>query len=463
LCLHEENRNVKKDRLPAVAYADAPERYREIIARVKKFRGPLAAKKLVRFEATLVDEEFAARQLNDTRYAGVAAADYIGLLYGGRNDADGRQRVSTLTGGLTAALRGQWKLNQILGIDGEKNRTDHRQHAVDAIVAACTNMGTVKALQTAAGQAWQQGRPRGLPQIDPPWKGLLDEARRSVLSILVSHRQNRSLNGPLHADTNYALTKGGGREGKSKVRKPLSGLTATEINGEAIIDDVVRRIVQAKYAELRSQLGANKKPSELFNSPENHPFLQNRDGSRTPIHSVRVWAGEKATAVRMGEPTRNVAATQGSNYCSRILAVVDDAGNEIGWTDQLVSRLEAMRNRDGRPVNPLERFTLFVHEFLLMPDQVGDWQLYRVLSLSDGDIEVRLHYDGRTSDEVKKVKQRVRIRSGALIERRFRKVSVSPTGLLTDTLTSEEIDLNTLAKWTPLKQTPKKGRTKKER
>ena len=463
LCLHEENRHMKRDRLPAVAYADAPDRYRDILARVKQFRGPAAAKKLARFQALQVDEEFAARQLNDTRYAAVAAADYIGLLYGGRNDADGRQRVSTLTGGLTAALRGQWRLNQIIGMYDEKNRADHRHHAVDAVVAACTDMGTVTSLQTAAATAWQVGHPRGLPQIDPPWSGLLDETRHSVLSIIVSHRQDRRLNGPLHADSNYALGKGEDI-GKAKIRKPLATLSVTEINSEdAIVDPVVRRLVQAKYAELKEQFGASKLPKEVFNSPESHPTIPNHDGTSTPIHSVRLWSEKKAFPARRGDLTRNVAATPGSNFSSRILAVLDDEGQEIGWTDQPVSRLDAMRARNQMQVDPLERFTLFTHEFILMPDSEGEWQLYRVLNLSHGDIEVRLHTDGRTRDEVKKAKQRVRIGSTVLLEKRFRKVSVSPAGIITDALNDEQIDLKSLEKWSPPKQTLKKGRKRKDR
>ena len=460
LCLHEENRNVKRDRLPAVAYADNHARYQEILARVKGFRGPAAAKKLARFQALKVDEGFAARQLNDTRYSAVAAADYLALLYGGREDADGRQRVSTLTGGLTAALRGQWKLNQILGAGVEKNRADHRQHAVDAIVAACTDVGTVSALQTAAAQAWQNGKPRGLPEIDPPWDGLPKEARDSVLSILVSHRQNRRLNGPLHADTNYGLGDDGGKK-KSKVRRPLADLAEVEIESDSIVDDVVRQIVRAKYAELKQQLGTNK-PEELFNSPENHPSLLNHDGSRTPIHSVRVWVGTKAAfAVRAGDPTRSCAATAGSNFCTRILAVMDSEGNEIGWTDQPVSRLEAMRTRNEPCPDPRERFTLFIHEFVVMPDAEGICQLYRVASISEHDIELRLHCDGRISKEIQRSGQRCRIRSKVLPQGRFRKASVSPAGLLTDALTGEEINLSTLAMLSPPKQTCRKARKRK--
>src|SRR5581483_9836181 len=66
LCFHEENRHVKRDRLPAIAYADNPARYMEILARVKKFKGPAAAKKLKRFTEREVPSDFASRQLNET-------------------------------------------------------------------------------------------------------------------------------------------------------------------------------------------------------------------------------------------------------------------------------------------------------------------------------------------------------------------------------------------------------------
>lgn len=460
LCLHEENRHVKRDRLPAIAYADNPRRYAEILERVKKFKGTAATKKLARFMDREVPADFSSRQLNETRYMSVAAADYLALLFGGRVDSEGRQRVYALTGGLTSILRGQWKLNQILGIADEKNRADHRQHAVDAIVIACTHMGTVAKLESAAEDAWRRGSPRAFPEIDPPWPGFFDDARRAVLSVIVSHRQDRRLNGPLHADTNYAPPILENGKAKTKVRKLLEQLSEGEIAGDAIVDEIVRKLVQSKFAELKQRLGASKKAKDVFASLENHPRIPNRDGTFTPIHSVRVWVKAKPFAVNVGQKTRFVAATGGSNFCTRILAVEDEQGNEVGWTDELISRRDAMRMRNRRARHQNERFTLFIHEHVLMADNEGKWQVYRVVNLSEGDIEIRLHHDGRTSDELKKAKERVRIGSGALARRCFRKIAVSPTGQITDAVTNEAIDLSRLAKPLPAKQTANKRNAK---
>lgn len=460
LCLHDENRHVKRDRLPAIAYADNPAKYQDILSRVKKFKGPASAKKLARFLVKEVPEGFAERQLNETRHTTVAAAEYLGLLYGGRTDDEGKQRIFTLTGGLTALLRGQWKLNQILGISDEKNRADHRQHAVDAIVAACTDMGTIHKLQSAAASAWERNSSR-FPTIDPPWTGLLDEARKSVLGILVSHRQHRRLNGPLHADTNYSPAATVDGKAIHKVRKPLESLSETEISGDAIVDPVIRALVQAKYAELKETSKA-KKPKEAFASLINHPCIPPKttgSGRPTPIHSVRIWARQKASPVRQGDMTRVVSLD--SNFCTRILAVLDKDGREVGWTDSPIPLLDAIRKKGKNENDPLLKFTLFAKEHVLMPDAAGDWQVYVVLNFSKGEIGVQLHYDGRKRDEVRKSDKNSRIFAGVISERRFRKVDISPTGLLTDALTGEPIDLATLAKWQPGKQTAKQPKRKK--
>jgi CRISPR-associated endonuclease Csn1 len=445
ICFHEENRHVKRDRLPAIAYSDNPERYAKILDRVKAFKGPAAQKKLIRFMAREVPPDFASRQLNETRYASVAAADYLALLFGGRIDSDGRQRVATLTGSLTAILRGQWRLNQILGYNGEKNRADHRQHAIDAIVVASTSMGVVATLQKAAELAWQQGNNRTFPQIDPPWPTFFDASRESVLAVIVSHRQHKRVNGPLHADSNYSITQDK-KTGKilSKIRKPLEGLSEKEISGDSIVDLTIRQLVQAKYNHLKVIHGASKKPKDVFSHLESHPFIRNRDGSTTAIHSVRVWAQMKPEPIRKNDPTRYVDSTAGSNFCIRIVPIFDLSGREIGWTDELVSRKEVMANVGCKSDQNNSGFDLFIHEHVAMADAEGNIGVYRVMNVSKGDIEVRLHHDGRSSDEVKKAKQRIRIGAGAMKRRCFRKVSVSPTGQLKDPLTGLIVDLENL-------------------
>ena len=89
LCYHEENRDVKQNQTPYEAYAANETKWQEIIGRVKRFRGPAAHAKLRKFQQKKLDEDFAARMLQDTRYMSRLATEYLGLLYGGQIDADG--------------------------------------------------------------------------------------------------------------------------------------------------------------------------------------------------------------------------------------------------------------------------------------------------------------------------------------------------------------------------------------
>jgi len=468
LCLHHENRNIKKDRLPAIAYQGSPDRFEEILARVRRFRGPAANKKLQRFMATEVPNDFVNRQLDETRYISRTAAEYVGLIFGGRIDENGRQRVFTVSGGLTAILRGQWKLNQILGMTAEKNRADHRHHAIDAIVIACTDSNAIQSLQNAAAIGWQHGDLKRIPSIDPPFSEILEASRRSVLSIIVSHRPNRKLNGPLHAETLYSVRRNLQGKYDTKSRRPLEKITAAQI--DLIVDTRVKEIVKKKYEELLTKHKAPRMAGDLF-TIENHPFIENSDGSRTPIHSVRIWekAGDtdpKHRKITVNGVDRFVASTGGSNYCVRFYSILDRDGRVTGWKDRILSRFEAMKlfSRNNKKnvsdvvpkpeihidstssvkasgVDQFDEsrflFDLFINDFLVMKNKQGSPTLYRVLSLSAGDIEVRAHVDARKSEEVKKSKERVRIGPRAISKMEFRKVDVSPSGVVRDSITGE--------------------------
>jgi CRISPR-associated endonuclease Csn1 len=45
---------------------------------------------------------------------------------------------------MTALLRAKFGLNDVLGLNGEKNRDDHRHHAVDACVIGVTDQGLMQ-------------------------------------------------------------------------------------------------------------------------------------------------------------------------------------------------------------------------------------------------------------------------------------------------------------------------------
>ena len=79
LCYSHENRHVKKDQLPFHVYHHDEAKWNEILGRVRAFDGPIARVKLDRFLTEKVPDGFVSRQLNDTRYNSVLAAEYLGL------------------------------------------------------------------------------------------------------------------------------------------------------------------------------------------------------------------------------------------------------------------------------------------------------------------------------------------------------------------------------------------------
>ena len=126
--------------------------------------------------------DFTTRQLNDTRYATKVAADYLALLYGGCVDAGRRRRIRATAGQVKAFLRNEWKLNTILqdgpssnGGAAPKSRDDHRHHAMDAVVTALTDNGTIQALSRAAERA----RARTPQTLRCTWKALAEFCRHS--------------------------------------------------------------------------------------------------------------------------------------------------------------------------------------------------------------------------------------------------------------------------------------------
>lgn len=436
LCWHEENRSRKRNMTPHEAYAQNPERWSQITDRVKRFNGDAARIKLERFRAEAIPDGFTERHLAETRYTSALAAEYLGVLYGGRVDAKHKQRVFVTTGGLTFHLRREWMLDGVLSHKDEKDRADHRHHAIDAIIVALTDTRSVQMLQRAAEEASAAKR-RLFAPVEPPWAGFIDEVRGSVEAINVSYRQNRRVSGKLHAETLYSkeMTGTSGKP-ERRVRKELHKLTAGDV--DRIVDPMIREAVKKQLAVLKLD------PAKAFADPKNHPRVKRKGGLVVPIHKVRVVVQEKPWKVGKGARERFVTSTAGSNHHTAIIEARALTGSGSGkakktttiWMDQPVTLIEAHRRRgSGKPIVNVKpevegggefMFSLAPNEYIFMKDESGNEQLYRVLSISEGDIEVVLHTDGRMSTERRQ--DRVRIRGTALKDRVFRKTSVTYLG-----------------------------------
>jgi CRISPR-associated endonuclease Csn1 len=344
-----------------------------VLSRVKRFNGSAAVAKLKRFQREEVPEDFVARQLNDTRYNARLAADFLGVLYGGRSDADGNQRIVTPTGNLTWILRTGWELNSILSESDDKDRRDNRHHAVDAVCVALATQKTIRLAADLAKNGFLAGVRfnkflQELPK-QTPWPDFLSRVRASIHSIIVSHRPTRRIAGPLHAETNYSkpfikaerAIDGATTSRKPKppivqyrVRKSLDKLNEKDIIGDAIADPHVRTAVQRKYEELCTiaTTKAERTPAKMWSDLSkinNFPRLpasakRLKNGETTlgsPIYKVRLVTDTKPRILGKGARQRQVASGKDSNYATMIYAILDKDGKEIRWEHEIITRLDA--------------------------------------------------------------------------------------------------------------------------
>lgn len=431
LCYHEENRSRKRNRTPFEAYSQIPEEWDEMLVRIRSFKSDAARIKMERFRAEEIPDGFTERHLAETRYISVLAAEYVALLFGGLVDSSGKRRVQISTGGLTSHLRREWHLEGMLGGEG-KNRDDHRHHAIDALVVGIASVKNVQDVMKAAAQAEASERGRLHAPIDLPWDGFVENVGEVLDGIHVSYRQERRVSGPLHAESLYSNEIQAGGAVERRIRKELHKLSVSEV--QRISDNAVRAAVAAKLAELGGP------PSKAFADPSNHPRLKTRDGREVPIHKVRIQARVNPRKIGAGDGVRFVGSTKGSNHHTVIWAKLDKDGKEIGWEDEPVTLFEAYeRVRRGEPVvcrdggeGRVFKFSLAANEFVELDSEDGGRMVYRLLSISDGDMEVRMHRDCRIRKELRAAKELERVSGNALLKRNARKIHVSHLGEIKD-------------------------------
>lgn len=157
------------------------------------------------------DKDFLARSLNDTRYLSRIAFEYVSAI------CPSSTRV--IPGQMTAVLRAKFGLNDVLGLNGEKNRNDHRHHAVDACVVAITDQRMLQRFASASAQARNRGVDRLVENMPLPWDSFREHVERAIGNIWVSHRPDHGHEGAMHNDTAYGLLA----DGRVRVHKIVDG------------------------------------------------------------------------------------------------------------------------------------------------------------------------------------------------------------------------------------------------
>lgn len=327
------------------------------------------------------DKGFLARALNDTRHLSRVAREYLSLIC--------PQGTRVIPGQMTAMLRAKFGLNGILGLDGEKNRNDHRHHAVDACVIGVTDQGLLQRFAQASASARQRQLGRLVEDMPLPWPSYREHVARAVERIWVSHKPDHGHEGAMHNDTAYGLLG----NGKVSVHKVVDGRR-------------IKIVETLKVIEMSDQ-----------NGHERHGLL--------PDGSPRPYKGYKGD----------------SNYCMDI--VRDDKGK---WVGEVVSTFRAYQLARLHGLARLhDRCTSISGKPLVMRVMVNDCLrlmvdgktlTLRVTTLSgNGQIFMAPHneanVDARNRDKhdpfgyVSKM-------AGSLQKARGRKVSISPIGELND-------------------------------
>lgn len=395
--------------------------------------------KYERFIAEKLPTDFINRQLNDTRNASVRARELLELIC---------PTVIAALGPTTALLRRQWGIeNVITDINSEtKERTDHRHHAIDSIVLACTRQRHIQLLSTANTRKNRKER-----HVPTPWNNFRYDVEDAIQGcVVVHHRQHRVITrrtvtttvngiqrryrsltarGPLHLETFYGKHIDPQTDkAYYHVRKPLQEITKLS-QVEKIVDPVIRALIEERIAELGGY-NNDKIPNGAFfgTNPDGSPqpliFLPNRRGEPVPVLKVRLRESlANARPVNQGQ-NRYVDPSNNHHAIIYRLPSGELEVNVVQFWDAV------LRCRRGEPlyqvpVNCQLVMTLHINDIVLLglnsefldqifcdyaPDQRGKSlqpYLYKVQKLSQSspkswELCFRSIYDARPSEEAKR-------------------------------------------------------------
>lgn len=451
LCTRQANRD-KGNRTPFEAFGDSPGpgnyNWEEIGERVQRLPKP----KQWRFQEDALNiwysdcADFSERHLNDTRYIGRLTKEYL-------ENICPFNKIDVVTGRLTALLRGQWGLNNILRNRNEidngprrKNRDDHRHHAIDAIVVGMTTRAMLQKVSTAAARAEELDLERifngndGRGPIDP-WDNFRGEVAEIAQNIVVSHKsrrkklRRRAIDGQLHRAT----------DGQLHNDTALGVISELEEDGQA---EVVVRWPIAKF-KTRQHL-ENIRDQYLQRKFLNVFDVAERSGaegvkavisyaSQKGIHSLR--RTERLKVIPIKSQSGNIyKAYKGDNNWGMEIYQYPETHKKAGkWEGIVISRYEAnqvgFKPGESYKPHPAARLVMRLQrDDCVEIEQNDQRQIVRLQKMSHkGELLFTpLHeanVDTRNRDKADTFKYLSKSANG-LRSLNARKVHISPTGLV---------------------------------
>ncbi len=270
-------------------------------------------------EEAKIPNDFIDRQLRQTQYISKKASQILGLV---------SRNVYATSGGVTDFLREKWGWNDVLKkvnweryeklgltsietredgkriyqIEGWSKRDDHRHHAVDALVVACTKQSYIQSLNRLNQFVNKTNNATGLKDADhyklkelgelSPFK--VDEIVEVVANIIVSFKPGKRVSsksknkstghisiiprGPLSKETVY---------GKIKVQSIREVVLNKNFNPEwLVVDRFLRTVIRERIKSANGDL------SKAFKLP-----ILLADGE-TPVKKVEIYEWNEEAVVK---------------------------------------------------------------------------------------------------------------------------------------------------------------------
>ena len=425
VCLRRANRD-KGEKSPFEAFGDKPE-YEDILERASLYprspRYPWRGKgdrfleeAMEKFEG---EKGFLARQLNDTRYISKLTLKYLKTIC---------PDTWVVTGRHSALLRYRWGLQSILRelqendtprakvedsdssqgeenassqtegkgkSQGEKNREDHRHHAVDAITVALTDRSTLQLISTASVEANDYDLKEfvlSLPPYPWDWESLREDARESIKRIVVSHKKRGKKEGAFHRDTAYRVEEGeDGEDGKylSLVHR----VQVAEIKKMGDIKTIVDRHLRQDLMERVKYAPEASIPSIVAEYAEDKKIRRIRVRKTSSENSIVRIKDDQDQTYKAYEAHGNWAYViyegKGGSWDGEIIRVFN--ANQKQWMQDWRTN-----NKDKKIIMWLQ-----INDMLRWHER-GKYRVFRIQKMSLDMISLREHFDAKVDTPPRK-------------------------------------------------------------
>lgn len=384
------------------------------------------------------DKGWLARQITDTSYMARVAREYLRYVVGDRQDT-AYPAVDVYPGGITAKLRRGWGLNSLLprASDGsEKNREDHRHHAIDALVVVCANRSLLQQISRASAKGEEVGEEwyKSLAENVPPYTEFNRASLQQMVdNIVISHKpdhgkpgQDGSTSGALHKETFYGQIEEL-PEGKSRfvVRIPVYNFNEKDI--QKIRDKKIR----SELLKVIRNKSAGERVEDVISR-----FFKGYNIRHIRVTEDKSTKSMKAIKDKNGKPYRYVAT--GSNHHIDIFCPIKDSKElktKAGkWYAETISTFDA--NQKGfeprwRKDHPTAKLIMRLHiNDMVAYEEDGEREIRRVKKIDLSPARVFLTPHSIASEQGDK--QSWAASPNKLHEKNARKISVTPSGKVFD-------------------------------